>query len=96
MTGADRLDAQSAGDRLRGLRAQTQVPVVVGFGIRDAASAVVMAVDADGVVVGSALVTALSDARMWTPPVGVLMRFGTVASGVGCGEVGGWFQSGCG
>ncbi|KQH73406.1 tryptophan synthase subunit alpha [Xylella fastidiosa] len=62
VTGADRLDAQSAGDRLRGLRAQTQVPVVVGFGIRDAVSAAVMAVDADGVVVGSALVTALSDA----------------------------------
>ncbi|HHW4680224.1 MAG TPA: tryptophan synthase subunit alpha, partial [Xylella taiwanensis] len=62
VTGADRLNAQSAGERVRQLRAQTQIPVVVGFGIRDAASAAAMAVDADGVVVGSALVTALSDA----------------------------------
>ncbi|HHW4678244.1 MAG TPA: tryptophan synthase subunit alpha [Xylella sp.] len=62
VTGADRLNAQSAGDRLRQLRAQTQIPLVAGFGIKDTASAAAMAVDADGVVVGSALVTVLSDA----------------------------------
>ena len=37
-------------------------PVVAGFGIKDAASAAAMAVDADGVVVGSALVSMLADA----------------------------------
>ena len=36
------------------------MPVVAGFGINDAASAAAMAVDADGVVVGSALVAALA------------------------------------
>ena len=36
------------------------VPVVAGFGIKDAASAAAMAVDADGVVVGSALVARLA------------------------------------
>ena len=38
------------------------MPVVAGFGINDAASAAAMAVDADGVVVGSALVAALATA----------------------------------
>jgi tryptophan synthase alpha chain len=62
ITGADRLDATAAGARLRTIRAQASVPVVAGFGIKDAASAVAMAVDADGVVVGSALVAALAAA----------------------------------
>ncbi len=62
VTGADRLDAGAAGERLRTLRARSRVPVVAGFGIRDAASAAAMAREADGVVVGSALVAALADA----------------------------------
>ena len=63
VTGAsDRLDTQAAGERLKHLRATSTVPVVAGFGIKDAASAAAMAVDADGVVVGSALVAALADA----------------------------------
>ena len=57
-----RLDAGAAGERLRAIRRQAGVPVVVGFGIRDAASARAMSVDADGVVVGSALVSAMEDA----------------------------------
>ena len=61
VTGADRLDTAAAGDRLRALRAHSTAPVVAGFGIKDAASAAAMAVDADGVVVGSALVAALAD-----------------------------------
>ncbi|WAC63581.1 tryptophan synthase subunit alpha [Pseudoxanthomonas sp. SL93] len=61
VTGAsDRLDTAAAGGRLRQLRAASQVPVVAGFGIKDAASAAAMAVDADGVVVGSALVAELA------------------------------------
>ena len=60
VTGAsERLDPAAAGLRLRAIRAAAGVPVVAGFGIRDAASARAMSVDADGVVVGSALVTAL-------------------------------------
>lgn len=62
VTGAGHLDAQAAGLRLHDLRAQSPVPVVAGFGIRDAASAAAMAVEADGVVVGSALVASLADA----------------------------------
>ena len=63
VTGADRLDAAAVGARLRTLRGQGPAPVLVGFGIKDAASAVAMAAHADGVVVGSALVAALADAK---------------------------------
>jgi tryptophan synthase alpha chain len=59
---ADRLDAGAASGRLRQIREGTNVPVVAGFGIRDAASAAAMAEDADGVVGGSALVAALAGA----------------------------------
>ena len=62
VTGAGHLDTQAAGGRLHALRAQSRVPVVAGFGIKDAASAAAMAVEADGVVVGSALVACLADA----------------------------------
>ena len=62
VTGADRLDAGAAAQRLRELRATSAVPVLAGFGIKDAASAAAMAEHADGVVVGSALVAAIADA----------------------------------
>ncbi len=48
--------------QLQALRARAAVPVVAGFGIKDAASAAAMARQADGVVVGSALVATLADA----------------------------------
>jgi tryptophan synthase alpha chain len=62
VTGADRLDTQAAGERLRAIRARCPVPVMAGFGIKDAASAAAMGRQADGVVVGSALVSALGEA----------------------------------
>jgi len=62
VTGADRLDTGAASKRLAQLRASARVPVVAGFGIKDAASARAMAADADGVVVGSALVSVMADA----------------------------------
>jgi len=63
VTGADHLDTGEASTRLRQIRARSQVPVVAGFGIKDAASAAAMARESDGVVVGSALVAALADAK---------------------------------
>lgn len=62
VTGADRLDTAAASQRLHALRTGAGVPVVAGFGIRDADTARQMAAQADGVVVGSALVAALADA----------------------------------
>ncbi|WP_417473866.1 tryptophan synthase subunit alpha [Luteimonas mephitis] len=63
VTGAsEQLDPGAASARLRTIRGMSRAPVVAGFGIRDAASAAAMAVDADGVVVGSALVAAMAGA----------------------------------
>ncbi len=63
VTGAsDRLDTGAAGTRLKALRSASSVPVVVGFGIKDATSAAAMAPEADGVVVGSGLVQAIGEA----------------------------------
>ncbi len=63
VTGAVQLDADAARERLRAIKTHSRVPVVAGFGITDAASAAAMASDADGIVVGSALVAALEGAR---------------------------------
>ena len=62
VTGADRLDTGDASGHLAEIRARAGVPVVVGFGIKDAAGAAAMAPSAEDVVVGSALVAALADA----------------------------------
>ena len=56
VTGAATLDVASVAAKLGEIRAQTSLPVAVGFGIRDARSAAQVAGIADGVVVGSALV----------------------------------------
>lgn len=63
VTGADRLDTSAATERLHAIRARSRVPVAAGFGIKDSASAAAMAREADGVVVGSALVAALDGAN---------------------------------
>lgn len=59
VTGAAHLDVENAAHHLVQVQAMAQVPVFAGFGIRDAQSAAAMAAHADGVVVGSALVSAL-------------------------------------
>lgn len=60
VTGEDRIDGNDVADRTAELRALSPVPVVVGFGIKDAASAAAMGGLADGIVIGSALVQAIS------------------------------------
>ena len=59
VTGSDGLDLADASQHLEQLRSLGPVPVFAGFGIRDADSARAMAEHADGVVVGSALVSAM-------------------------------------
>ncbi len=56
VTGAGNLDVADVGSHLAAIRRHTGLPVCVGFGIKDAASAAAVAGSADGVVVGSALV----------------------------------------
>jgi tryptophan synthase alpha chain len=59
ITGADHIEAGSVHDGVARLRAATDLPVLVGFGIKDANTARTMAEAADGVVVGSMLVSAM-------------------------------------
>ena len=56
VTGSQSLDTAELGARLSTIRASTDLPLGVGFGIRDAATAARVARVADAVVVGSAIV----------------------------------------
>lgn len=62
ITGADRLQHDGLAEPLASIRRHGEVPVAVGFGIKDAVSAAAVAELADGVVIGSALVASLADA----------------------------------
>lgn len=55
-TGAGHLDVDSVAERIPRIKALTRVPVGVGFGIRDAASAQAVARCADAVVIGAPLI----------------------------------------
>jgi tryptophan synthase alpha chain len=57
ITGASRLDIESVENKLAEIRTVTDMPVAVGFGIKDAETARLVADCADAVVVGSAIVT---------------------------------------
>lgn len=56
VTGAAILDKSEIVEKISHLRTMTELPIVVGFGIKDAQSACEMAAISDGVIVGSALV----------------------------------------
>jgi len=61
VTGANRLDVPAVTAKLEELRQHTHLPVGVGFGIRDGASAAQVAQIADAVVVGSVLVSKVAE-----------------------------------
>ena len=61
VTGANTLDIDSVRSRLQELRTVTELPIGVGFGIRDADSAARVARIADAVVVGSAVVQRIGE-----------------------------------
>lgn len=56
VTGSQNLDIAQVTERLRGIRNKTRLPIGVGFGVRDAATARQVAVIADAIVVGSRMV----------------------------------------
>jgi len=62
VTGATHLDVESVRGKVTQLRAFTDLPIGVGFGIRDAATAAAVAEVADAVVIGSALVKIIEEA----------------------------------
>lgn len=62
VTGAGHLDVEDVAHHIGLIRGHSDLPVSVGFGIKDAASARAVASVADGVVVGSALVASMAAA----------------------------------
>ncbi len=65
VTGAGNLDLAEVAKKISQIRRQTNLPVGVGFGIRDAATAKAVAQFADAVVIGSAIIQ-----RMEAAPAG--------------------------
>ena len=61
VTGSAALDVSEVASKLEIVRRHTDMPVGVGFGIRDGASAAAVAEVADGVIVGSVLVNAIAE-----------------------------------
>ena len=61
VTGAGNLDIESVKENLARVRANTDLPVGVGFGIKDATSARLISEIADAVVVGSALINKIEE-----------------------------------
>ena len=60
VTGSSALDVNAVASKLESLRTITDLPIGVGFGIRDGATAAAVASVADGVVVGSVLVNQIA------------------------------------
>lgn len=70
VTGSAALDLDAVAARLPAIREATGMPVGVGFGIRDAASAAKLARVADAVVIGSKIIETIEQ----SPPDSVLER----------------------
>ncbi|MEM8794663.1 MAG: tryptophan synthase subunit alpha [Pseudomonadota bacterium] len=61
ITGAELTNTNRVADAVRRIKSHTDLPVAVGFGVKTAEQARVIGLDADGVVVGSALVNAVKE-----------------------------------
>jgi tryptophan synthase alpha chain len=73
VTGAAHIDAADVAAQLARIREQVSLPVGVGFGIRDAASARAIAAHADAVVIGSRIIQEIETG----PPAEAAARVGT-------------------
>ncbi|ETF01665.1 tryptophan synthase subunit alpha [Advenella kashmirensis W13003] len=62
ITGSSAIDINEVRERLAGIKKYVSIPVGVGFGIRDAASAAKVAEAADAVVIGSRLIETITQA----------------------------------
>jgi tryptophan synthase alpha chain len=76
ITGSAAPDADKVGAAVARLKRHSHLPVAIGFGVKNAASAAAMAAKADGVVVGSALVetirASLDDGRASAKTLGAV------------------------
>ena len=74
VTGAGNIDIAEVSQRLEHIRAHVKLPIGVGFGIRDAATAKAIASVADGVVIGSRIIQEMENAPL-DEAVGVAHAF---------------------
>ena len=74
VTGAGNIDIDDVRRRLEQIRAHVKLPIGVGFGIRDAATAKAIASVADGVVIGSRIIQEMENAPL-DEAVGVAHAF---------------------
>lgn len=61
ITGASHLAVDEVREKVAAIKQQTELPICVGFGIKDGATAAQVAAIADGVVVGTALVRIMAE-----------------------------------
>ena len=78
VTGAGHLDTADVRRKLAEIRKHVKLPVGVGFGIRDAASAQAIAAEADAVVIGSRLIQEIEAG----PPSAAAERAGAWLAGI--------------
>ncbi|MGZ8151741.1 MAG: tryptophan synthase subunit alpha [Methylovulum sp.] len=69
VTGAGNIDTANVEAKLEQLRANTRLPVAIGFGVKDAQTAKTVANLGDGVVIGSALISKI-EANLDNPEQG--------------------------
>ncbi len=80
VTGAGHLSLESAREKVAEIRSCTEMPVGVGFGIKDAETARIMADFADAVVIGSAIVSRMEQHA--ADPAAMQKEVGGFVSGV--------------
>jgi tryptophan synthase alpha chain len=78
VTGAGHLDTTEVAAKLAEIRRHVRLPIGVGFGIRDAASAQAIATHADAVVIGSRIIQEIENG----PPASAAERAGTWLAGI--------------
>lgn len=64
VTGSDKLESSTLAAQIEKIRQFTDLPIAIGFGIKDAQTAVRVAAVGDAVVIGSALVAKLAEREM--------------------------------
>ena len=78
VTGAGNIDTEDVARRLAAIREHVSIPIGVGFGIRDAATATAVAAVADAVVIGSRIIQEIEA----TPKEHVLEAVQTFVAGI--------------
>jgi tryptophan synthase alpha chain len=82
VTGAGHLNIDAVAERLPAIRQKTGLPVGVGFGIRDAATAARIAAFADAVVVGSRIIEEIEKSTAETACANVKALVADIRSGI--------------